>query len=398
MNAYPFSNTSRIELSACAFQNNVTFVKKQLRPHTLLSAVVKGNAYGHSFEAFIPLAEQSNIRHFSVFSLEEAWQVKQLLTTNSDIMIMGSVADDALDWVIEQGIQLYVFEIERLKAVLQKARNLGNKARLHLEFETGMNRTGFNPSELSTIRDLLNEYSGHFIMEGICTHYAGAESSANFLRVREQIKTFGRVVREVKAVGINAKRVHSACSAAALSYPNTQMDMVRIGIALYGYWPTRETFIQHVLSQESDSKSDPEFVNTIDPLKRVLSWKSHVMSTKTVPAGQFIGYGTSYLTGITTTIAAVPVGYAYGYSRNLSNLGRVIVGGKRTSVIGVVNMNMMLIDITETPWVKRGDEVVLIGRQNDQEISVASFSEMTQHINYESLVRLPSDIPRVVVD
>ncbi len=396
MTDFPFENTSRIELSESAFLNNLRFLKGYLNPETRLSAVVKGNAYGHSFEKFIPMAEKAGIRHFSVFSLEEAWQVKSLIRFNSDVMIMGSVPDKALEWVVKLGIEVYIFEIERLIAILHTARNLGTKARIHLEFETGMNRTGLLPELIPEIRNLLNEFEGVYIIEGVCTHYAGAESSANFLRVREQIKTFSRIVRDVKSAGMNPKVIHSACSAAALSYPSTQMDMVRIGIALYGYWPTRETFMHFALAGSSeDPNKDP--IHTDDPLKRVLSWKSHVMSTKLVQAGQFIGYGTSYLAGIPTKIAAVPVGYAYGFTRNLSNLGRVIVGGKRTSVVGVVNMNMMLVDITETPEVKRGDEVVLIGRQGDQEISVSSFSEMTQHINYETLVRLPADLPRVIV-
>jgi alanine racemase len=397
MSQFPFENTSRIELSESAFINNYTFLKGYLNPKTRLSAVVKGDAYGHSFEQFVPMAERAGIRHFSVFSLEEAWNVKSLIRHGSDVMIMGSVPDNALEWVIESGVEVYIFEMERLKAILISARNLGKKARLHLEFETGMNRTGLLPGLLPEIRQILDDFKGFYTIEGVCTHYAGAESSANYLRVREQIKTFGRVVREVKAAGIRPKVIHSACSAAALSYPSTQMDMVRIGIAMYGYWPTRETFMHYALkTEQGEGTSDP--IHSEDPLKRVLSWKSHVMSTKLVPAGQFIGYGTSYLAGIPTKIAAVPVGYAYGFTRNLSNLGRVIVGGKRTSVVGVVNMNMMLVDITETPDVKRGDEVVLIGRQGDQEISVSSFSEMTQHINYETLVRLPADLPRVVVD
>lgn len=397
MNEFPFENTSRIELSESAFLNNFRFIKGYLNSKTRLSAVVKGNAYGHSFEQFIPIAEKAGVRHFSVFSLEEAWNVKSLIKHDSDVMIMGSVPDNALEWVINAGVEVYVFEMERLQAILQTAKNLGRRARIHLEFETGMNRTGLLPGLLPEIRQILNAFEGFYTIEGVCTHYAGAESSANFLRVREQMKTFGRIVREVKSVGIHPNVIHSACSAAALSYPSTQMDMVRIGIALYGYWPTRETFMHYALAGNRD-EMDNDPIQSEDPLKRVLSWKSHVMSTKLVPAGQFIGYGTSYLAGIPTKIAAVPVGYAYGFTRNLSNLGRVIVGGKRTSVVGVVNMNMMLIDITETPEVKRGDEVVLIGRQGDQEISVSSFSEMTQHINYETLVRLPADLPRVVVD
>jgi alanine racemase len=226
------------------------------------------------------------------------------------------------------------------------------------------------------------------VLEGLCTHYAGAESSSNYLRVKNQIKKFKQTVQKARRLGLEPRKLHTACSAAALTYPETIMDMVRIGIALYGYWPTRETYMHHYLKHKGED----------DPLKRVLSWKSRVMSTKLVPEGEFVGYGTSYLAGIPTKIATVPVGYAWGFSRNLSNLGRVIVGGKRTAVIGVVNMNMMIADITETPGVQRGDEVVLIGRQGDQEISVSSFSELTHRINYETLVRLPSQIPRILVE
>jgi alanine racemase len=278
--------------------------------------------------------------------------------------------------------------MERMDAALNVSRNLNIPVRLHIEVETGMNRTGFDVACLPKVKSKLDEYHGFWVLEGLCTHYAGAESSSNYLRVKNQIKKFKSAVRTVKKLGLEPKRLHTACSAAALTYPETIMDMVRIGIALYGYWPTQETYMHHYLKNKGQE----------DPLKRVLSWKSRVMSTKLVPEGQFIGYGTSYLAGIPTKIATVPVGYAWGFSRNLSNLGRVIVGGKRTAVIGVVNMNMMLADITETPDVKRGDEVVLIGRQNDQEISVSSFSELSHRINYETLVRLPSQIPRMLVE
>lgn len=396
-NPYPFEATSRIELSTSAFQSNYRFIKELVGSKTMVSAVVKGNAYGHSYDAFIPMAEDVGIRHFSVFSLEEAWQIKQLLKTPSDIMIMGSVPDNALEWVVQNDIEVFVFEPERLKAMLSVAHTTGRKARIHLEFETGMNRTGFDPESLPDIVSMLTEYNDDYILEGVCTHYAGAESSSNFLRVRKQIQNFKQIAKSSAMMGLKPVKYHTACSAAALTYPATRMDMVRIGIALYGYWPTPETFMHHSISSRKHDTDSKEPVLE-DPLRRVLSWKSHVMSTKTVRAGEFIGYGTSYLAGVSTKIAAVPIGYAYGFSRNLSNLGRVIVGGKRTSVIGVVNMNMMLIDITETPQVKRGDEVVLIGKQGDQEISVASFSEMTQRVNYETLVRLPQNIPRVRID
>lgn len=391
---FQFESTSKIEISASAFRQNLTYLRNEFGSGTEISAVVKGNAYGHSIPVFVPLAESEGIRHFSVFSAEEAWNVKKNLTHDSDIMIMGSIPDESLSWVIESGIEFYVFELERLELALKTADRMNLKARIHLEFETGMNRTGFDILELESIREMLNRFPNAYEIEGICTHFAGAESSANFVRVRRQLKKFKQVVRLSTKNGIHAKKLHAACSAAALTFPDTQMDMVRIGIALYGYWPTPETYMHHRLRSGADAIEHIQ----ADPLKRVLSWKSRVMSVKSVQPGEFVGYGTSYLAGIPTKIAAVPVGYAYGFTRSLSNLGRVIVGGQRTSVIGVVNMNMMLVDITETPHVKRGDEVVLIGEQNGHEITVASFSEMTRHINYETLVRLPADIPRILLE
>jgi alanine racemase len=162
--------------------------------------------------------------------------------------------------------------------------------------------------------------------------------------------------------------------------------MVRIGILQFGFFPTQEILV-HYLSTKK---------NIEDPLKRVISWKTNVMDLKDVGAGKFIGYGTSFFTNVPTKIALIPVGYANGYSRNLSNQGKVLIHGKRFDVIGTVNMSMMAVDITECPEIQRGDEVVLIGNQGDLEISVSSFSNYSNLVNYELLTRLPSDIPRII--
>jgi alanine racemase len=135
----------------------------------------------------------------------------------------------------------------------------------------------------------------------------------------------------------------------------------------------------------------------INPLKRVISWKTRVMDVKTVKTGQFVGYGTSYFTNKTTKIAIIPIGYSSGYNRSLSNQGKVLINGKRLDVVGSVNMNMMAVDITTVEGVKKGDEVVLIGNQDEQEISVSSFSDFSQSINYELLTRLPQNIPRIPI-
>ena len=186
---------------------------------------------------------------------------------------------------------------------------------------------------------------------------------------------------------LDAKK-HLASSAATIRYPNTQMDLVRMGILQFGFFPTQEIFVHYA----------SKFKTNQNPLLPVLSWKTHVMDVKTVKAGEFVGYGTSYFTNHTTKIALVPVGYAFGYSRSLSNHGKVLINGARFDVIGSVNMSMLEVNITMDDAIKKGDEVVLIGTQGDQELSVSSFSDFSQLINYELLTRLPDDIPRIITE
>ncbi len=176
--------------------------------------------------------------------------------------------------------------------------------------------------------------------------------------------------------------------AAALNYPETRMDMVRLGIAQYGYWPTAEARMRFWSIRKASSRRDP--------LRRVISWKSRVMSLKSVRPGDFVGYGISHQAVRRERLAAVPVGYYHGFSRSLSNLGHVLVQGERAPVRGLVNMNMILVDVPDIDGVKRGSEVVTIGQQEGSEISIASFSEMMNYLNYEVLVRIPAELPRFV--
>ncbi|MEF3694420.1 MAG: alanine racemase C-terminal domain-containing protein, partial [Candidatus Cloacimonadota bacterium] len=171
--------------------------------------------------------------------------------------------------------------------------------------------------------------------------------------------------------------------------PNTTMDMVRFGIAQYGIWPSMETKMHNLLSEDS------RFLR--DPLKPVLSWKTRVMSVKSVLPGNFVNYGNAYLATGKMRLATIPVGYHHGYSRSLSNTGHVLIKGRKADVVGMVNMNMFIVDVTRVPNVQVGDEVVLIGKQGDLSISVASFSELTKMVNYELLARLPYQIPRQIV-
>ncbi len=381
-------HTAYLEISKSAYKKNIHFIRSEVGPKTVISAVVKGNAYGHGIENIVPIAEEAGIRHFSTFSADEALRVYHSSKKGSRIMIMGMLHNEDLQQIITKGISFYVFEFERLEAAVVAAKSLGVKAKIHIELETGFHRTGFEWKEKEKLIEILRQNSEHLDLIGLCTHYAGAESISNYVRIRSQIKKYNEFKEWFSEEGFKFKIYHTACSAATLSYPETIMDMVRIGIASYGLWPTQETYMYRF-------KTLPE--NNKNPLKRLISWKSSVMSIKEVAMGDFIGYGSSYMAPRDMTIALVPIGYAHGYSRLLSNQGKVLISGKIVSVVGTVTMNAISVDITDLNNVKKGDEVVLVGKQKKNEITIGSFGESTMQINYELLTRLPLDIPRKVV-
>jgi len=380
--------TSYIEISKSALQHNLNFLKKHIHKNVQVSSVVKGNAYGHGIEFYIPLAESCGMNHFSVFSADEAYRVQKASINKNTIMIMGLVEDEQLEWAIENDIEFYVFEFDRLEKATELAKKMKKKATIHIELETGMNRTGFNQKDIGKITQFITKNSASINFKGLCTHYAGAESITNYYRIKKQQKSFQKSIQKFTDKNVIPKQIHTACSAAALRYPKSQMDMVRLGIVQYGFFPNKEIYIEYLTNKKI----------TEDPLRRLISWKSKVMDVKTVKAGEFVGYGTSYLANSNIKIATIPVGYSHGFSRSLSNQGRVLIHGQRVSVIGIVNMNMITVDVTKIEHVKKGDEVVLIGKQGDLEISVSSFSEFSDQVNYELLTRLPQKIPRFIVD
>jgi len=383
---------SVIELSLSALRKNLRYLRERIGAHARISSVIKGNAYGHGIDAFVPMAERCGVNHFSVFSADEALQASQVIRPSSEITIMGYVDDAQLEWAVEKDISFYVFELERLRGALAAAQKVGKPARVHLELETGLNRTGLDGETLREALDLVSAHPNALKMVGVCTHLAGADSVGNHVRIVSQLKRFREGIDGLAARGVDPGLRHAACSAAAFAYPDSIYDMVRFGIAQYGFWPSKETRMV-VFMQRPDAEAP-----WADPLRRVMTWKSRVMSVKQVKTGEFVGYGTTYLTPRPQRLAAVPVGYFHGFARSLSNLGFVLIQGRRVPVVGLVNMNMLMADVSDLPTVARGDEVVLIGTQRKSTISVASFSDLTRNLNYEVLVRLPSGIPRVVVE
>ena len=383
---------SVIELSRSALRQNLAYLRQQIGARPLLSAIIKGNAYGHGIDVWVPLAEKCGVHHFGVFSADEAERALKVAQPQSHIMIMGYLPDDEVAWAVDRGCSFFVFDAGRLKAAVGAADKLRRPARVHLEVETGLHRTGFDETALEEAVDALKEAGDRIQLDGLCTHLAGAESSANYLRIQHQLEAFNQITEYLHNHGLDPRWRHAACSAATLSHPNTVMDMARVGIAHYGFWPSDETRM-HVWGKNALSLGSVQQ----DPLRRVLRWRSSVMDLKDVPPGEYVGYGHAFMASRKQRLAAVPVGYYHGFARDLSNLGHVLVQGRRAPVAGVVNMNMMMLDVTDIPSVRRGDEVVIIGKQRRSQISVSSFGDLTRDLTYEVLVRLPADIPRIVV-
>lgn len=377
---------SIIELSETAYQKNVDFLKTTFGKKVIVSSVVKGNAYGHGIAEFTSMAYNCGINHFSVFDVQEAKAVKEVLEDKVTVMVMGLVNDEDMQWVIENNVEFFVFDKSRLNQAIKISKKSNKKAILHIEVETGMNRTGFDKKDLNAVISIVKKEIQHLYLKGLCTHYAGAESVANYYRVDNQIKKFEEIYELFCKNDLKPEMRHSACSAASIMFPQTRMDLVRIGIMQYGMWPSPEVFVTYLQAKK----------NKIDPLQRVISWKSKIMSVKSVKTGDFIGYGTSFMAKRNMKIAVVPIGYCHGYSRSLSNQGRVLIHGQRCTVVGSVNMNMMTVDVTDVDIAKKEDEVVLIGTQKTLAVSVASFSDFSNQLNYELLTRISTAIPRKI--
>ncbi|WP_299527348.1 alanine racemase [uncultured Lutibacter sp.] len=380
-------HNSIIQISKSALKNNIDFIKSLINESVIVSSVVKGNAYGHSIIGMVPILQELNVNHFSVYSSFEAKEVFKVVKNDFTIMIMGDISGSDEDWIIDNSIEFYVFNIGRLERMLSKAKKIKKVLTIHIEIETGMNRTGFNQKDWLQIIQLVNANKDFIKVKGLCTHFAGAESLNNYVRVKKQQLVFNKAIIFFKSQEIIPQQIHCSCSAAVLAFSNKNYDMVRVGILQYGLWPSREAFIAYI------SKLN---INT-NPLKPVLSWKSYIMDIKHVSKGEFIGYGSSFLAENETIVASVPIGYGYGYSRSLSNLGRVIINNNRYSVIGTINMNMFLVDITSSNSIDINDEVILIGSSTDLDIPLSSFCNNTDQLNYEVLSRIDKDIPRIII-
>lgn len=379
-------NTSTLELSPSALKNNLRFIKRRLGKGVKLCSVIKGNAYGHGFKEFVEMSMDLGVNYFGVHSADEAYKVFNNFENPPQLFIMGSAENEAVEWAVNNDIEFAVFDFERLEKAQKFASRVGKKAKIHFEIETGMGRTGFEYQHVAELSEYLKKHKGEIVFQGLFTHLAGAESLANHFRIVKQIADFQQAHAFFEIHGLTPKYHHTACSAVTLNYPEAIGNMARVGILQYGFWPNKETHVRYY----------GERTKSPDVLRRVIRWRTEVMSVKEIKKGNFIGYGTSYLAHKNMKIAVLPVGYSHGYGRNLSNIGSVLINGRLSPVVGTVNMNSLTVDITGVGQVNKGDEVILIGKQKNKEITVNSFSEQLNQLNYELLTRLPDRIPRII--
>lgn len=366
--------TSWVEIERNSLLKNIQSIKSLLNPETEFMAVVKSNAYGHGLVEVSEII-QSFVDWFGVNSFEEA----EKINSKKPILILGFTSPDLLHHVIEKGFRQVVYDLEILRKLEVLASKLHRKVSIHLKIETGTNRLGVKLEDLDRFTKVLKR-SENVILEGLYSHLADAEKGPKDNFTKTQLGKLNEAISLLQQRGFKVPLSHIGASAATLLNQDTHLDLVRVGISLYGLWPSKET------EQSSDIELLP-----------VLSWKTRVAQLKLIRKNETIGYGRIFRAKNDMRVAILPIGYFEGYDRKLSNKGYVLISGKPAKVVGRVCMNMTMVDVTNIGNVKMGDEVILIGRQGQNTVTVEELAQITETINYEVVSRINPNLPRVVV-
>jgi alanine racemase len=371
-----------IELSAGAIANNVSVFREMAGPERALMAVVKANAYGHGSPEVASIALRAGADWLGVFWADEGLALRAR-GVQAPILVFGPVPDAALDRALRADLRLTVASPRAAAAIAAQPAAPG--ARVHLKVETGTNRQGMLAGELpAAIRALRGAGA---VIEGVYTHFADIEDTTEHVFAEKQKARFLEVLEALRAAGGDVPMPHTACTAAAILFPETHHALVRAGIGLYGLWPSKETHV-------SANARGRDRIG----LRPAMTWKTRVAQTKCVVAGDYVGYGRTFRATRSTLLAVLPVGYADGYDRGLSNAAHTIVRGVRAPVVGRVCMNMTMIDVTDVPGASEGDEVVLLGSQGDEAVTAEDLARLAGTINYEIVTRAAPGAPRIVVE
>ena len=373
-----------VEINGSDLRHNMYQFRSLIGDSRKMTVVVKSNAYGHGLLEVSRLASENGADWLGVNSLEEASALRRS-GIDLPIILLGYVPLDQLEEAVKNDLRLTVYNTETVEELGKITSALKTNVYLHIKAETGVHRQGIKGEDLLPFIEKIRAYP-YLKIEGLSMHFANIEDTTDHSYAQRQLERFIEYVNLLGQNDIDIPVKHVACSAATILFPETFFDMVRVGIGVYGLWPSKETYLSCI-----QDKREP-----VD-IKPVLTWKTRIVQIKDVPEDAFIGYGCTYKTTRPTKLAVLPVGYYDGYDRLLSNASYVLITGKRAPVRGRVAMNFITADVTDIPGVQLEEEVVLLGRQGQERISAEHLASLCGTINYEIVTRINPKIPRIVV-
>lgn len=356
-------------------RENYRTLKAKLTSGVGLLCVVKADAYGHGAVEISRCLESLGVNYLGVANIDEAVELR-LHGISSPILVMGGVMPwDEISGVLKYNLTPVVYDEISLSRILAAAKNFERPLSIHLKFDTGMGRLGFMAQDawhvFQAVRDVTNVH-----IEGIMSHFASSEVRDDF--GLSQIRSFRGVIDVFKDGGVVSPIIHMANSGGIVNYPEAHFSMVRAGISLYG------------------SHASPDIMHHL-PTKQAMKFASRIALIRELPSGYGLSYGRTFVTAKRTKVAYIPVGYADGYARVLSNKGSVLVGDGRYSVIGRVCMDWILVDVTGHDEIAVNDEVILLGHSATDAITAEEIAELTGTIPYEIFCNVSKRVPRVYI-
>ena len=373
-----------VEVSRSALVHNLGEFRRLVGPRRKLLAVVKANAYGHGIREVAAIAVDEGVDWLGVHSVEEGAALREA-GVKIPVLVLGYAPLAVLEEAVARDLRLTVYNRETVARLAVLAARLRKTVRVHVKVETGTWRQGVAPRELGAfVRDVRRRPG--LAVEGLSSHFANIEDTTRHDYPRRQLAAYRAACRELGAGGLRVPVRHMSCTASTILFPERDFNLARVGIGLYGLWPSKETYLSCLL----DGKEPVS-------LRPALAWKARIAQVKKVPAGADIGYGCTYRTTRPTVLAVVPVGYYEGYDRGLSNAAHVLVRGRRAPVRGRVAMGFFTADVTDVPGVRLEDEVTLVGADGPERIAAEDLAALTGTISYEVVSRINPLVPRVVV-
>lgn len=362
---------AEVDLGAIAY--NYRQVKKLVGNSASILVIVKGNAYGHGMFEVAKALEKAGADFFGVATLDEALYLRER-RIKTPLLVLGSVLPKEAAPAVKNDITLTLCDMGLAKIIDRAAAGLKKRAKVHIKIDTGMGRIGvWHEGAFDFVRDVVFNCKNIFT-EGIYTHFAAAGRDKFFTAY--QLDSFNALLEELRHLGIDIPYRHAANSIATVAIKKAHLNLVRPGIVMYGMYPKRS-------------------FSRLFHLKPAMSLKTRIVFLKKTPPGTSISYGRTYITRKPTVIATLPIGYADGYGRILSNKAKVLVRGEKAPVAGKVTMDQTMIDVGHIDGVKLGDEVVLIGRQGNNEIRCEELARLAGTIPYEIVCSISNRVPRI---